>query len=143
MTTRLPRRLAPVLFLLVAGCAPPGVEQAEVSGKVLYRGAPLPGGVVMFMSATGLSGSAAISPSGEYRLMAPLGDLKVSVDNRMLRRGQSGGGYRMTKAPSEAAAGQPLAGQYVPVPEKYAALETSGLTAHVAKGSQTFDIKMD
>ncbi len=133
---------APVLVLL-AGCGGSGVSQAEVSGRVTYRGRPLPGGVVTFISARGLSGTAAVGSDGSYQVLAPVGDLKVSVDNRMLRKpGGRPAGYRVGGRP-EGEALRPLTGTYVPLPEKYAAAETSGLSCHVSRGAQTFDIRLE
>ena len=76
-------------------------------------------------------------------LTEPDGDLKVSVDNRMLRKaGGRPAGYRVGGRP-EGEGLQPLTGTYVPVPEKYASAETSGLTCHVERGGQTFDIRLE
>jgi hypothetical protein len=128
--------------LLAAGCARPGLSQAEVSGRVTYRGRPLPGGVVTFVSARGLSGTAAIGADGSYQVRAPVGDVKVSVDNRMLRKAGRPAGYRVGSRP-EGEGLHPLTGTYVPVPDKYASAETSGLTCHVAGGGQAFDIRLE
>jgi hypothetical protein len=134
------RHWAPLLVLLAAGCGR-DVPQAEVSGTVTYRGKPLPGGVVTFITDRGLSGTATIGADGGYRLLAPVGDVKVSVDNRMLRKVRSAG-YRISNRP-EGEGLQPLTGTYVPVPEKYASAETSGLTRHVDREAQTFDIRLE
>lgn len=135
-------RCAPLLVLLAAGCARPGVSQAEVSGRVTYRGKPLPGGLVTFISARGLSGTAVIAADGSYQVLVPVGDVKVSVDNRMLRKGGRPAGYRVGGRPDGEGL-QPLAGTYVPVPEKYASAETSGLTCHVESGGTAFDIRLE
>ncbi len=135
------RRWAPLLVLLAAGCGGGGVHQAEVSGKVTYRGRPLPGGLVTFVSDRGLSSTATIAPDGSYHLMAPVGVVKVSVDNRMLRKaGPRWTGYRIGNRPEGYGGLHPLTGTYVPVPQRYHSVETSGLTCHVDREGQTFDI---
>jgi len=139
----LPRWLrgAPLLVLLAVGCGRSSVEQAEVSGKVLYRGKPLPGGVVTFLSSKGFSGTAAVGADGSYRLRAPVGSVKISVDNRMLRKQGAGkGGYRMARPAEDAEPQKPLAGKYVPLPVKYHSPASSGLSLHVNGETQTFDI---
>ncbi len=143
MTTRL-LRAAPLLLLLLAGCGRGPVRQGEVSGKVLYRGNPLPGGVVTCVSDEGYATSAAIETDGSYKVLAPFGQLKVSVDNRMLQKGRGAeAGYRMSKPPAESAPGQALAGRYLPLPEKYHDVNTSGLTCTVSGAAQTFEIRLE
>src|SRR5262245_6931507 len=75
------------LLVLTTGCnTPRSAEMAEVSGRVLYHGEPLPGGRVTFVSKGGqtFSGSGNIDEKGNYKVEAPVGDVTVSVDNRML-----------------------------------------------------------
>jgi hypothetical protein len=137
------------LLVLALGCSrtPRSAEHAEVSGKVLYKGQPLPGGRVTFVSAQGTFASTGnIDEKGDYTIKAPVGEVKISVDNRMLsalgakagalprgagRRPQEGGGEP-----------NPVKGTYKPIPTKYYTPDTSGLTYTVQKGPQTHNIEL-
>jgi hypothetical protein len=113
------------------------VEQAEVSGRVLYKGKPLPGGMLTFVvEDMGFSFNAVIDEKGNYSITAPVSDVKISVDNKMLAMQQP--------APRQAArpVPEPVKGKYVPLPLKFAATDTSSLTYTVKKGKQTHDIEL-
>ena len=134
--------LLPLFILCAAGCSSTKINQAEVTGKVFYHGQALPGGVVTFISAKGFSSTATIDPQGNYHLTAPVGELKIGVDNRMLRP-HAQGGQRMLKRPADAGTPQQLAGTYVPMPDRYHSPDTSGLTRTLTKGPQTVDIRLE
>src|SRR5947209_7629005 len=76
------------LLILAAGCGGPkkSVDMTEVSGKVLFQDQPLPGGRITFISkeASGFVGSGNIDENGNYKIQAPVGEVKVTVDNQML-----------------------------------------------------------
>ncbi len=140
--------LVPAVLLL--GCARGGkrIEQAEVSGKVLYQGKPLPGGIIKFVGANGFVGMSPIDTDGSYKVEAPVGEVQISVDNRMLNRG----GVR-NKGPKEPPAakmerpdrpqgGKAITGTYVPLPSQYTSPESSGLKYLVQRGPQTHDIEL-
>ena len=146
-------RLLPLCILLLAvGCSSnrKSAEYSEVTGKVLYQGKGLPGGRVTFVSSDGFSGSANIDENGEYKISAPIGEVKISVDNRMLAGGTStrkGPGApdttkQILKRPGSEEP-QKMKGQYVSIPEKYASPDQSGLKYKVVKGSQTHDIPIE
>jgi hypothetical protein len=140
------------LLVLTAGCTPRSVEMAEVSGQVLFRGKPLPGGRVTFVSKSGqtFSGSGNIDEKGNYKVEAPVGDVTVSVDNRMLggapvkRKGGSGEPAKKPglKRPGSEAA-QTVKGRYVQIPTKYHSPETSGLQYSIHQGSNQIEIKLE
>lgn len=135
-------RLLPILLLLT-GCGRSSIEQVKVSGKVLYRGQPLPGGVVKFVSAKGFSSTATIDAEGNYQMLTPVGEMKIGVDNRMLRRTSRSSSHQMLKRPSEGTSLQPITGVYVPIPEKYASVESSGLNCTAAASLGTFNIVLE
>jgi hypothetical protein len=141
-------RRASLLFCMLAligGCSsgPPAVENAEVSGKVLYRGQPLPGGKVTFVTVQGgFAHNGTIDENGNYKISAPVGDVLVSVDNRMLRTQKKGAKEHVLKRPG-AEQPQALKGTYVALPAKYSTPSSSGLTYKVQPGPQTHDIRLD
>jgi hypothetical protein len=137
--------------MLATGCrpAPKATEMAEVSGKVLFRNQPLPGGRVTFVSKDGpaFSGGGNIDENGNYKVEAPVGDVKVSVDNQMLAPARQKGRVAPTKKPGLKRPGSEEAhamkGRYVSIPEKYYSADESGLNYTVKKGPQTIEIKLE
>jgi hypothetical protein len=139
------------LCLLALGCSggSGSVEYAEVTGRVLYDGKPLPGGTVTFLAVKGgFSGGGAIDENGNYKAEAPVGPVLIAVENRMLVQGKGGAGrvnrsegmkQRGAKSTESVTEVRPQ-GHYVPIPGKYNFPDQSGLTYTVEKGAQTHDI---
>jgi len=145
------------LLILATGC--PGgqkksIDMAEVSGKVMFGGQPLPGGRITFISKDSpqFTGGGNINENGEYKVEAPVGDVKVTVDNQMLAPGGGAGG-KGGKGPDAPAikpglkrpgSEAPISekGHYVPIPAKYANSEETPLTFKINKGSQTIQIDL-
>ena len=127
----------------MAGCGSSRTPQnAEVSGKVLFQGKPLPGGKITFVAVKGgFSAVATIDENGAYQVKAPVGEVEISVSNRMLEpRGGAKTMGRLAKAqPGE---GGPVKGQWVKIPSQYEDPSTSGLKYTVTKGSQTHDVEL-
>jgi hypothetical protein len=150
-------------LVVVAGC---GASQGKVTGRVLYNGAPLPGGTVLFRPADPKANSvfARINDDGTYEAELPVGEVKVSVDNRDLqppprtqgpvrlpginlpREVQQKFAQAKSQAPAEAAespdALEKPSGKYVPIPDKYYSVDTSGLQFTAKGGNQTQDIEL-
>jgi hypothetical protein len=134
---------------VIAGCSP---GEGTVSGQVLMsNGKPLPGGWLTFRPADGRANAvpALIDPNGNYEAKLPEGDVQISVDNRELQRTPPGPrpepppGIKLPNMVDAApAAGGKLAGTYVPIPEKYYTVETSGLRYTVTKGAQSHNIEL-
>jgi hypothetical protein len=154
--------LALALGLLALGCgthgAPP--ETAEVSGHVYFQKKPLPGGSIAFITEDGrFSGTGTIDEKGAYIIhQAPVGRVRVSVDNRALSprgvpgkgagkgakkgRGKLPGAAPVLKRPGGGELST-LKGTYKEIPGKYWDPEQSGLTYEVTPGSQTKDFSLD
>src|SRR5579883_847848 len=133
MSSLHPRRRSPWVILgigmvlaLMAGCGP---YTGTVTGKVMYKGNPLPGGIVTFIHPDGRIGQGQIQEDGSYTVaQAPGGEVKCTVATvkpipgvpKSLASRLPGGGK-----PSE-----PIypAGKYVPIPQKYGSAATSGLS---------------
>jgi len=81
------RFAAPLLLLLGSflGCSEAGPPIAAVTGIVTFQGAPVPDGVVIFISDSGFGSSAALQPDGTYLVQShhgkgiPLGEYSVIV----------------------------------------------------------------
>jgi hypothetical protein len=144
-----------VMLPVIAGC---GVGQARVSGKVLYNGAPLPGAQIMFRpaDATQNAVSARADADGRYEAVLPVGEVKVSVDNRDQEPHKKGPSPLPPGLPPEISQklkgnGQPEAAapksgdnnpdkpavKYIPIPANYYDIEKSGLGFRVEGGGGT------
>lgn len=124
-------------------------EHVEVSGKVLFKGQPLPGGRVTFAAIKGgFASFAPIDENGNYKINAPIGEVLICVENRMLQgqqlqRGTKTGPVRHLKKPDSKEEEKPIkAGRYVKIPERYSNCDTSGLTYTVTLGPQTHNIEL-
>jgi len=170
LTNVLARALATIGFALcltaLAGCGGPAT--GKVSGRVTYKGQPLPGGLVMFRPADPRQNliTVELDKDGQYSAVLPGGEMTVSIDNRDLEpRPAFGSGVpagvpiapdiraKLGKAalpapppdkPVESADLPPPqpSGRYVPIPVKYYAVETSGLKFTVKGGDQTQDFEL-
>jgi hypothetical protein len=137
------------LTSLLVGC---GGGEGTVSGKVLFKGNPLPGGRVMFRPTDTQQNavSAVIDAYGNYELTAPAGPGVFTVDNRELKKVQHPDkpnipGFKptekhTTEVPHETPGKIP--GQYIEIPSKYYAVETSELKYTVTRGAQTYNLEL-
>jgi hypothetical protein len=149
-----------LLLIPVTGCGP---GRGTVSGRVLYNGAPLPGGRVTFRPADPRQNSisAELDEQGNYEAVLPIGEVKVSVDNRELEpRGSReamlpaglppevakklGGSRPLDQSPpkSPEPAPEKISRRYVKIPIKYHAGETSGIQFTVQSGKHVYDIEL-
>jgi hypothetical protein len=142
---------------LTSGC---GGGEGTVSGKVLYNGKPLPGGVVTFRPTAGgkKTVTTPIDEGGNFKATLPVGDVQIAVDNRELQA-QAAPAEIAAKinlppavkakllpakggAAPEGTASERPPGTYVPIPSRYYDVTNSGLTLTVKAGAQPFDIML-
>jgi len=121
-----------VALVGVLGC---GGGEGTVSGKVLYRGNPVPGGMVTFRPADNSKNTvtAVLDPQGNYQAKLPAGEVRIAVDNRELKLPPGG------KVPEGFSK---LPGSYLEIPEKFYTVEKSELTYKVQLGPQTYNIEL-
>jgi hypothetical protein len=154
---------AAVTFLttLVVGCG--SSKTATLSGKVLFHGRPLPGGLVTVFPMEGQANpaSAIIGEDGSYTIdNAPVGTVKITVSNLTLKQGDvppigmSAMSSSFTMAPKDLMAkaregkespaykGSKVVGTYVPIPAVYGNVKTTGLSYTVESKSQEHDIEL-
>ena len=126
-------------IILIAGC---GGGKGNVTGKVSYKGQPLPYGNVQFSTSGGAFVSE-IASDGSYSISGvPTGSAKITVNCQdpgyveYMKALSSAG--RDPKAPKPK--GKPE--DFDRIPTKYNSFETSGLTYDVKSGNTTFDIDL-
>jgi hypothetical protein len=124
--------LLPALFLV--GCDP---TTTRVSGKVTYRGTPLPEGTVMFFCEDGtVVRSSPIAEDGTYAVdKVPVGPAKIAVTTPPPRPPMPRGLESM--APGGKEVKQPI-----PIPPEYGDPGKSGLAWDVEDNNPTHDIAL-
>lgn len=132
-----------MVVLSLAGCSS-GKKNFTLKGSVLYRGAPLPSGVVRIYMAGDRVAMASIRPDGSFEAtdVSP-GEAKVTVAEDPTER------QRRAMAPSignkasvPPAVSQPSPTKTVPIPARYGDVKTSGLVFTLVS-SQNLEIKLD
>lgn len=150
-----------LLFGFVAVCVGCGPSVGQVSGVVTYRGSPLPGGTVTFRPVDPTQNSVAyvLENDGRFNVTLPAGEVAVCVDNRelepppptvaptfeVLDQSKLPATARQEIQSNAARASREAArasSNYKKIPDKYYAIETSGLTILVKEGEQTAPIEL-
>lgn len=143
------------LLSLTVGCG--GAAKGTVSGKVLYKGKPLPGGTVSFVPPEGKGTVVAqIGEDGSYSVSkVPVGEVTIIVETTSVKpkpgppRGrrpkEAGGPPKDAPAPEGggSAAAPTKTKKFVAIPEKYGNPKESPLKYTVTKGNQDYDVKFD
>jgi hypothetical protein len=126
--------LVAVALAIVPGCGRE-IPKGTVTGKVRYQTTTLSFGTVAFIGSDGRAVSAMIQPDGTYTVQdVSVGLARISVQTYPLPP---------QVAPPDAPPGsvtktpQP---RYVPIPERYADHNKSGLTYDVQPGAQQHDL---
>jgi len=147
-----PARLVLLLFLVAslaaAGCGKP---KATVSGKVLFKNAPLKGGTVTFVNDDGNTQGSPIAEDGSYtiRNIHP-GEVKILVETASMKPVGDGGRHHYD-APKPPEGQEDNSGykpknpgenlkRYVGISAKYSDLEKTDLKFTVQRGEQSYDI---
>jgi hypothetical protein len=128
-----------VIFALCApGCG--GPFTGTVSGKVTYKGNPVPGGIITFIHPDGRNPETRIQEDGTYTIDAPGGDVKVTVNTIPPKPGVPPfvklGGQKMSSEPYYPA------GKYIPIPKKYGDASSTPLTFTVKRSNDPFNIEL-
>jgi hypothetical protein len=134
--------------LVLSGCGGTG----GVSGKVSYKGVPLKGGNVSFLSSDGKGTvSTSINEDGSYSLpRVPTGAVTICVETQSLNPAGKIRAPRYSPPPGQKAPeglmavsnSAPPAKRYMWIPPQYADPTKSGLTYTVVGGSQIKDIEL-
>jgi hypothetical protein len=137
---------------LLLGCGRGSQVPAKVSGKVTYKGQPVPAGSITFHSEDKGSYSGTLGEGGAYEIPdLPAGTLKVTVETESVNPNKKnptyekgrGGAIDNEYQKAMQRPGQNDAGKnYVKIPAKYAKPETTDLSVTLKAGKQTQDFEL-
>jgi hypothetical protein len=138
--------LVPLCLALVLafGCSKKNPNApSSVSGKVTYKGAPVPAGTITFSSPKGAKYPSALAPDGTYTAVdLPSGDMGVTVETESVKGKKATGplAAKMSKmmGPVPDYAKNAPKGEYVKIPLKYADPKTSPLKTTLKDGKNDY-----
>jgi len=136
--------LSTVVLCLAFSATGCGRKTATITGKVTFKGQPLNGGVVAFLSTDGSAASGLIDPDGMYTVAkVHVGEAKVTVQS-MPTPPMMVNPMTVKPKPAGAAEDSDEAGElpYVRIPERYLDKNKSGLSYTVQEGEQEFNIPL-
>jgi hypothetical protein len=150
--------LAASLFCTLIGCQKTPPPTGEVSGKLTYKGEPVPMGRINFVTEDGRAASGEIK-NGTYKVpAAPIGLVKIEIvgtggagnpnNPRSVEVPKGHGGEAQLEVARRMGANPPASvPTYQPpkgmtIPQKYGNTNTSGLTYEVVVGPQNHDIEL-
>ena len=141
-----------ICCLVLVGCGPDRPEMATVTGKVTYRGAPVPEGQIMFYPENGRMASGAIAADGTYELTtydsgdgALLGRHVVTITSRRVSGGRPEPKTfeeEVRTAADKNAPRAPAVKVTWLAPEKYSDRRTSPLAREVQRGENVCDFDL-
>jgi hypothetical protein len=121
-----------------SGCKPSVPQITLLEGQVTFDGKPLKAGYVQFVSDDNVTSTGAeLTAEGRYRIAgAPVGPCKIAVTNRQFKVMEPS-----EDDPSTRGGNKPNP-RYTAVPDKYGAVETSGLATTIEKGQKEYNIDL-
>jgi len=130
-------------LLLILGC---GGEGGTMSGVIKYKGMPLKGGAVVFITPTkNVRGD--IDENGRYKVEnVPLGEATVTVDTESLKPVKTpklNTPPKGVEPPVGYKAPNSQADRYVPIPKEYRDPKTTKLKVTVTGGHQEQDLTLE
>jgi hypothetical protein len=133
-------------LLLSVGCAG-SKPVGSVTGKVLYQNKPLRGGSVTFIPADGVGvASSRIGEDGTYSIARiPVGPVKITVETKSSeppRKYTGGGAPPPPDDPNNRPDPERKPGRYIPIADRYADAEGSGISYEVKAGAQEFTVEL-
>jgi hypothetical protein len=124
-----------LILALLVGC---GKASGTITGTVTFKGEPVQNGTIAAMSKSGQVVSSSIK-DGTFKLdEVPLGESRVAIQSS-----PPPPPFRSPPKPGEPTPPPPpTPPPFVPLPERYTKVETSGLTIDVKAGSQAKDFEL-
>ena len=139
-----------ILMLPSFGC---GKRTGEVSGEAVYKGKPIPGGLLTFRPADESENSVSyeLGRDGKFKIQLPVGEASICIDNREFepRPATTAAMPPGMNLPAEVVKGMQasskessrVSDRWVKLPERYYQVETSKLKIVVKGGKQTENIE--
>lgn len=120
--------VAVACFAGLLGCGPQRAERSDraiVSGTVIFKGKPVPGGVITFVASdSGNTAGGTLKSDGTYYIEdVPVGENKVTIDPEAIK--------------------PELGSRYVQIPAKYLQTGTSSLTFNAQSGENKADFTLE
>jgi hypothetical protein len=139
--------IAPLFLVPVCGCSKNPSAPASISGTVTYKGDPVTGGTLTFVTKENVNYSTAIGADGKYgKSDLPEGEMKVVIETESIKPKTDvpayGEGRGNPIGPAPKGAKQVSAGKYVKIPDKYNSAVTTDLKVTLSSGSQTQDFEL-
>lgn len=125
-------------MLVFAGCGSGGLPQADVSGKVTFRGNPIPNVLVSFTPERGPGASGKTDAEGNYSLSTSKPGDGAVIGQHTVTVSQPQQGMILEKGKPPRMAPPPK----MVIPPKFASTESSGLTASVKAGDNSIDFEL-
>lgn len=141
---------ATFLLLILAGC---GTRTGEVSGEIVFKGKPVPGGIVTFRPADESHNSVSyeLGRDGKFKVELPVGEALISIDNREFepRPATVAAIPPGVNLPADVVKGMQssskesskVSDRWVKLPERYYQVETSNIKITVKGGKQSETIE--
>ena len=141
-------------FLFLVGCTDSNaLVPAKVSGRISYKGHPIKGGLLQFVTEDGTAYPGTIDSDGTYSgNQLPVGLMVITVDTEATKppvsSGKTAERYTAMQGGQKAPAGSgPTAPNfeevYIKIPTSYNNAKTSKLTITLTKGRQVKDLELD
>jgi hypothetical protein len=138
---------SPLLVLLALGCGGKNPNApASVSGKVTYKGQPVPAGSITFISGGAGGRTCQLDADGSYTgIDLPVGEMTVTVETesaKAMATPQDPKAKRSGSAPPPPGGKTSKPIEYVKIPEKYADAKTTPLKKTLKSGSNSYDVEL-
>lgn len=128
----------PLGFLILTGCNKQRNAPASLTGKVVYNGKPVTGGMMSLFKENEGNYPVPIQPDGTFSVnQVPEGEVIVTVETESINPNKPTYGGAMGKGKDstpEEAKGSQNQGAYVSIPRKYADPSASGIKITLTKG---------
>jgi hypothetical protein len=143
-------------FVLPSGCSRNGRENTGViTGKVIFEGAPLPGGAIHFFEGKKHLGGYMIRGDGSFVAELPVGTVLIAVETdsakhkgdreEMMKQWRKMAGSEYVHMKQEKLAGASATAPkqvYKKIPERFSRPDQSGLSYEVLPGVQEQDFEL-
>lgn len=138
--------LLPLCLVALYGCSKAGGDTASLTGKVTYKGEPVPGGMMTIHTKESGFHSFSLNADGTFskKELPPGSDLTVTLETETLNptKPSYGGAKHQKDVKDSTPEGASVKGNYRKIPRKYADIKTSPLRITLNKGENKQDFEL-